>query len=178
MRERRKSVATLFIRALSQSARRGHVQFGSLSVPCALGRSGVKALKREGDGATPRGRFRLRYVLYREGTKRPLTALGLRLIRRDDGWSDSPSDRNYNRKVRLPYGASAEHLWREDGLYDLVAVLGYNDMPRIRNRGSAIFMHIARSDFRPTEGCVALRGRDLRRLISRLPKQSDIVILV
>ena len=108
---------------------------------------------------------------------RPRTPFDLRLIRRNDGWCDSPADRNYNRPVRLPYPAGAEHLWRGDGLYDVVVVLGFNDVPRLRNRGSAIFMHIARGDFHPTEGCVALRARDLRRLMSLLPKRSEIIIL-
>ncbi|WP_371198987.1 L,D-transpeptidase [Hyphomicrobium sp. 99] len=147
-------------------------------MPCALGRSGIKALKREGDGATPRGRFAVRYAFYQPGTKRPRTALALHTIRRDDGWCDSPLDRNYNRPVKLPYKASAENLWRSDGLYDLVVVLGYNDVPRKRNRGSAIFMHIARGDLQPTEGCVALKSKDLRRLLSILPRNCEIIVSI
>jgi len=170
-------MATLFVRVLSQAAQRGHLQLGSLILPCALGRSGIKARKREGDGATPRGRFRLRYGLYRPSAGRPPTVLPFRVIHRDDGWSDCPRDRNYNRPVRFPYAASAECLWRDDGLYDLIVVLGYNDVPRVRYRGSAIFLHIARDDFRPTEGCIALRARDLRRLLALLPKESEISIL-
>jgi L,D-peptidoglycan transpeptidase YkuD (ErfK/YbiS/YcfS/YnhG family) len=85
-------------------------------------------------------------------------------------------DRNYNRPVRLPYPASAERMWRADGLYEVVVMLGYNDVPRVQGRGSAIFMHIARDDFEPTEGCVALGARDLRRLISRLPRRCEISI--
>lgn len=153
------------------------MQLGTLLFPCALGRGGIKAIKREGDGATPRGRYSLRYVLYRADLQRPRTALETRAVRRTDGWCDSPSDRNYNRRIRLPYAASAERLWRDDGLYDVVVVIGYNDVPRIRHRGSAIFMHIARSGFRPTEGCVALSARDLRRLLSLIPKDSHIRIL-
>ncbi len=175
---RRKPVAKLFVRALSKAARRGHLEFGSFRTPCALGRSGITVLKREGDGATPRGRFPLRYVLYRLGTSRPRTGLLMRPIRPDDGWCDSPIDRNYNRPIRLPYSASAEHLWRADGLYDVVVVLGYNDVPRACNRGSAIFMHVARGDLKPTEGCIALRSRDLRRLVSMMPRRSEVVILV
>jgi L,D-peptidoglycan transpeptidase YkuD (ErfK/YbiS/YcfS/YnhG family) len=175
---RSKPAAKLYVRALSQAARRGHLQFGQMRLLCVLGRSGIRALKSEGDGATPRGRFPLRYVLYRLGTSRPRTALVLRPIRREDGWCDSPFDRNYNRPVRLPYSASAEHLWRADGLYDIVAVLGHNDVPRIQNRGSAIFMHVAREDLTPTEGCIALRSRDLRRLVSLLQRRSEIIIVV
>jgi L,D-peptidoglycan transpeptidase YkuD (ErfK/YbiS/YcfS/YnhG family) len=171
-------MALILVRALSPAAKRGRLWFGAWSAPCALGRSGIRALKREGDGATPRGRFYLRYVLYRPDAKRPRAALALRSIRRDDGWCDDPSDRNYNRLVRLPYAARAESLWRPDGLYDVVVVLGHNDVPRVRNRGSAIFLHIARGDFEPTEGCVALRERDLRRLIALLPRRCEIDIRV
>jgi L,D-peptidoglycan transpeptidase YkuD (ErfK/YbiS/YcfS/YnhG family) len=139
-------------------------------------------LKREGDGATPRGRFSLRRVLYRPrgAGLPPRTALEVRRVGKRDGWCDDAFDRNYNRPVALPYPARAEHLWRADGLYDVVVVLGYNDVPRIKNRGSAIFMHIARpgarTGFRPTEGCVALRANDLRRLIASVPRGSQIVI--
>jgi len=124
-------------------------------------------LKREGDGATPIGAWPLRAVMYRpDRTARPRCALRVSPIRPDDGWCDDPSDRNYNRPVRLPYPASHELLWREDHLYDLVVVLGYNDGPRIRGRGSAIFMHLAAPDFAPTAGCIALREPDLRKLLA------------
>ena len=102
--------------------------------------------------------------------------LDLRAVRMIDGWCDSPSDRNYNRSVTLPYPRSAERLWRADGIYDVVVVLGYNDVPRIRNRGSAVFMHIARAGFPPTDGCIALSQRDLRRVLGVVPRASEIVI--
>jgi L,D-peptidoglycan transpeptidase YkuD (ErfK/YbiS/YcfS/YnhG family) len=172
----RKPIARVFIRSLSSSALRGHLEFRGLSVPCALGRSGITALKREGDGATPGGRFRFRWVLYRPDAGRPKASLPIARIRQSDGWCDSPQDRNYNRPVRLPYPASAERMWREDNLYDVVVVLGQNDVPRVRNKGSAIFMHIAREGFAPTEGCIALRGRDLKRVLARLPRRCELVI--
>jgi len=170
------AAARLIVRALNAAAQRGSVQFGSFRVPCALGRCGVRALKREGDGATPCGRFRLRRVLYRPCRVRPRTALDIRAIRENDGWCDGAGDRNYNRSIKLPYKGSAERLWREDGLYDIVVVLGCNDVPRIKNRGSAIFMHVARPGFSPTEGCIALRASDLQRLIAMVPRRSEIVI--
>jgi L,D-peptidoglycan transpeptidase YkuD (ErfK/YbiS/YcfS/YnhG family) len=178
-RRTRKSKAQvqLVVRAISAASQRGCLQFGAFRVPCALGRAGVRVLKREGDGATPRGRHRLRYVLYKQGLgARPRTALAVRAIRATDGWCDSPLDRNYNRRIDLPYPRSAERLWRIDHLYDVVVVLGYNDVPRIRNRGSAIFMHVARSNLSFTEGCVALRARDLRRVLAVVPRVSEIVI--
>ena len=169
--------ARLIVRAISAAAQRGSLQLGPFCVPCALGRNGVGVLKREGDGATPRGRYRLRRVLYKPGpVARPATVLSVRAVRAADGWCDSPGDGNYNRPVKLPYPRSAERLWRADGLYDVVVVLGYNDVPRIRNRGSAIFMHIARSDLSPTEGCIALRARDLRRVLAAVPRVSEIII--
>ena len=114
-------------------------------MPMALGRSGIRALKREGDGGTPLGRFPIRQVLYRaDRGPRPRTELPVRTIREDDGWCDDPSDRNYNRLIKLPSKGSAEGLKRTDHLYDLVLVLGYNDLPRVRGKGSAIFVHLAR----------------------------------
>jgi L,D-peptidoglycan transpeptidase YkuD (ErfK/YbiS/YcfS/YnhG family) len=155
--------------ALSLGANRGVVELGALRFPCALGRGGTRVRKREGDGATPAGRWRVRSILYRpDRIRHPRTALGVRRLGPGDGWCDAPADRNYNRFVRHPYPASAEALWRGDGLYDLVAVLAYNERPRVKGRGSAIFMHVARPGYAPTEGCIALPQAHLLRLIERL----------
>jgi L,D-peptidoglycan transpeptidase YkuD (ErfK/YbiS/YcfS/YnhG family) len=148
---------------------RGWLKLGHLTFPCALGRAGIHARKREGDGATPAGVWRLACVLYRaDRVLRPRTPLPARPLRRDDGWCDAPADRNYNRLVKHPYPASAERLWRADGLYDVLVVLDYNASPRVRGRGSAIFMHVAKSDYAPTEGCIALARAHLVRLLERL----------
>jgi L,D-peptidoglycan transpeptidase YkuD (ErfK/YbiS/YcfS/YnhG family) len=152
---------------------------GPLAFACALGRAGCLARKREGDGATPVGQWQLRRVLYRaDRTPRPRTALPVRAIRRDDGWCDAGTDRNYNRPVRHPYPASAERLWRIDQLYDVVVLLGYNDAPRRRGRGSAIFMHVARPGLEPTEGCIALARPHLLRLIERVGPQTSVAVRV
>lgn len=134
----------------------------------ALGRSGVAALKREGDGATPLGRFALRQVFYRaDRVAKPTTRLPTRAIRDTDEWCDDPADRNYNRLTKLPSRAGAEGLKRADHLYDLVLVLGYNDRPRVKGRGSAIFVHLARPGYSPTQGCIALSFRDLSALLTQ-----------
>lgn len=134
---------------------------------CALGRGGTVRNKHEGDGATPVGRWRLRWVYYRPDREAaPRTALPVRAIDPGDGWCDAPADPLYNRPVRLPYPASCEVLRRADGLYDLIVVLGYNDAPVVPGAGSAIFLHVARERFEPTAGCVALAATDLRRLIA------------
>jgi L,D-peptidoglycan transpeptidase YkuD (ErfK/YbiS/YcfS/YnhG family) len=155
------------IHARSLAAQDGIAVLGPLRLRCALGRAGRRALKREGDGATPIGVWPMREVFYRpDRVARPATRLPVSPIRRHDGWCDDPRDRNYNRPVALPYPTGHEVLWRDDHLYDLVVVLGYNDIPRIRGRGSAIFMHLAASGFTPTEGCIALREGDLRELLA------------
>lgn len=155
------------IQARSHASRRGVAAFGSLRLPCALGRGGRLAHKHEGDGATPIGLWPVRGVLYRpDRVRRPRTALPVSPIEPRDGWCDDPHDRNYNRPVRLPYPAGHEVLWREDHLYDVVVMIGYNDWPRTRGRGSAIFMHLASPDFAPTEGCIAFREGDLRKLLA------------
>jgi L,D-peptidoglycan transpeptidase YkuD (ErfK/YbiS/YcfS/YnhG family) len=159
----------LFVRALSGKSSRGRLVLGSWSVPCALGQTGRKALKREGDGATPFGRFEIRQAFYRrDRISRPSTAIPLRHLQPNDGWCDAPADRNYNRLVRYPYPASAEQMWRADGLYDLVVVLGHNDAPRIRGLGSAVFLHVARDAYPPTEGCIAIARPHLVRLLGMI----------
>ena len=152
---------------LRASNTRGHLAFGPFRLPCAIGRGGLKAIKREGDGGTPIGMLALRELYYRaDQVARPGTQLRSRALRRDDGWCDAAGDRNYNRPVRRPYPASHELLWRDDRLYDVIGVLDANIVPRVKGRGSAIFLHIAREGLPPTEGCVALRADDLRRLLA------------
>ena len=131
-------------------------------VRCAIGRGGIRRDKREGDGATPSGRFPLREVLYRpDRLAAPPTRLALRALAEADGWCDDPADAAYNRLVRLPRPARCEALWRADALYDLLIVVGYNDAPVEPGRGSAIFIHVAKPDYAPTKGCVALALPDL-----------------
>lgn len=155
------------VSALSAASRRAHVQCGTAVMLCAVGRSGSRAIKREGDGATPIGTWPIRRVYYRaDRVRRPICGVPVQAIRPRDGWCDAPADRNYNRPIRHPYPVSAERLWREDHVYDIVVVLGHNERPRMRGGGSAIFMHLARDGFTATEGCVAMRERDLRRVLA------------
>ena len=171
------TIPQLIVRGRSPGAQTGTLSFGGRRLPCALGRSGRRVVKREGDGATPIGSFAVREAFYRaDRLARPRTALPLRPIDVLDGWCDDPLDRNYNRRVRHPYPVSAERLWRSDHLYDLVVVLGYNDRPRIAGRGSAIFMHVAGSGFAPTAGCIALRLPDLKRLLEEVPRGAVVTV--
>ncbi|MBH0237797.1 L,D-transpeptidase family protein [Methylobrevis albus] len=159
------------------SATRGRLVGAGLDLPCAIGRSGLTSAKREGDGATPRGRLAILGGVYRaDRLRRPRCALELRPLRRDDGWCDAPGDANYNRPVRLPYRPSHEAMWRDDGLYDVVLVLGWNIRPRAQGRGSAIFFHLARPDHAPTAGCIALTKPDMLRLLPRLRPGAAIIV--
>jgi L,D-peptidoglycan transpeptidase YkuD (ErfK/YbiS/YcfS/YnhG family) len=167
----------LVVRTTSPNSSQGHLQCGWQRFRCALGRSGRTALKREGDGASPTGTWPLRHAYYRaDRLIRPQSGLPLRPLDRSGGWCDAPADRNYNRRVAHPYPASAEQLWRTDGLYDVLVVLGHNDVPRIRGLGSAIFLHCARDDFAPTAGCIAVRRRDLVALLARLDRHTTLRI--
>ena len=162
----------------SLAASRGVLQLGPLRYPCVLGRGGCRVRKREGDGTTPIGRWLMRKVLYRaDRIGRPRTLLPSVPIRSDAGWCDALFDRNYNRAIRHPYPASAEHLWRQDGLYDVLVVLGYNDRPRVRGLGSAIFLHVARSAGTPTEGCIAIARTHLLHLLTRLAPGARLCVL-
>jgi L,D-peptidoglycan transpeptidase YkuD (ErfK/YbiS/YcfS/YnhG family) len=143
----------------------------------ALGRSGVKALKREGDAGTPLGCFQFRVVFYRaDRGPRPHTRLPVRAIRPDDAWCEDPRDRSYNRLVKASSRPGIDRLMREDHLYDLVVVLGHNERPRIRNRGSAVFVHLARAGYEPTAGCIALSRRDLLALLREAGPRSFLMV--
>lgn len=138
-------------------------------LPCALGFGGRRRDKREGDGATPVGAFALRGLFYRADRMAPPPGGLLAVpIAADLGWCDDPADlANYNRPVRLPHPTSAERMFRADGLYDIVIPLGYNDAPAAPGLGSAIFLHVARPQYTPTEGCVALSLAHLLRVVAR-----------
>ena len=145
------------------------LDWGNGARRAATGAGGIGTKLSEGDGVTPAGDFFLRRVLYRaDRIARPATGLPLAQLAPDDGWCDAPLDPDYNRAVKLPHRASAERLWRDDHLYDLMAVIGFNDAPVIPSVGSAIFLHIARPDFGVTQGCVALAMNDLLEAVARL----------
>ncbi|MBO6717292.1 MAG: L,D-transpeptidase family protein [Rhizobiaceae bacterium] len=155
----------------------GLLTVGARTMRCALGRSGIAALKREGDGATPLASMRVVAGYYRPGRTHLKTLLPMKPIRRDLGWCDLPSDRNYNRPVRLPYGGSHEGMYRKDHLYDVVLVLDWNLRPRTRGKGSAIFLHLARPGYTPTEGCVAVSARDMAWLLGRVKRGMKVRVL-
>ena len=144
----------------------GLITLSGLRVRAALGRGGVRARKQEGAGAPPAGLLPLRRVLYRaDRVARPRAAVPVVPLAPHDGWCDDSGHADYNRLVRLPHEGRHEPLWRPDPLYDIIGVLGWNDAPVVRGMGSAIFLHLARPDYAPTEGCIALVLPDLQALL-------------
>jgi L,D-peptidoglycan transpeptidase YkuD (ErfK/YbiS/YcfS/YnhG family) len=172
-----RGISLIRVSALAGDRTRGRLIAGNLVFPVALGRTGIRTNKREGDGSTPRGRFQLLRLWWRaDRLARPRTRLPSRPIRKDDGWSEDPGDRNYNRPVKLPAHSNADRLWRDDHLYDLIVELDHNTRPRVANIGSAVFIHFAREGFKPTAGCVALRRSDLLKLLPMLARDCWIEI--
>lgn len=168
------SLSTLRVsRRFGAKPHEGRLIAGALVLPCALGRAGITQDKREGDGATPAGRWRLLYFYLRKPA--PLRA-PWRLTRNDDIWCDDARSFLYNRPLRAPSRLSHEEIRRKDRLYDVVGVMDYNICPRVRERGSAIFFHIATEDLGPTAGCVALRARDMARLAPRLGRRVTLIV--
>ena len=174
---KRRSYSTIRVRPRPGERTQGWLTADSLRVLVALGRGGIKANKREGDGATPRGCFRLVRLWWRpDRGPRPRALLPLRPIATADAWCEAPSDRRYNRPIQLTRDQPGDRLWRDDSLYDLVVELDHNARPRIAGRGSAVFIHVARPGLRPTAGCIAVPRAHLRRLVERCGRNTRISI--
>ena len=145
----------------------GTAEWGGARFPCAVGKNGVTREKREGDNATPSGNFPIRHVYYRaDKIAQPQSAFSTTALQENDAWCDDGALREYNTFVNLPFHGSHERLWRDDHLYDIVVVLGYNDDPAIPGKGSAIFLHVARPEYTGTAGCIAMSEKDLRTVLS------------
>lgn len=157
---------------------KGILNFNGKQYRCALGKGGVQVDKQEGDGATPVGCFSIRKIFYRPDKfeKPPKTTFPTQVLAQNDGWSDDVNMPEYNSYVKLPYNGSHEKLWRDDYLYDIIVVLGYNDNPPLTGRGSAIFMHIARQGYTPTAGCVALSKEDLLEILRTTDTTTQVCI--
>lgn len=165
------------VKSAAGNPRRGWLTAGTLTIPVALGRGGIRANKREGDGGTPRGSFRPRQVWWRADRHgRPQTFLPARAIRSADAWCEDPGDRHYNRPIRRAPGEGGDLLTRDDHLYDFIIEIDHNTRPRVAGRGSAVFLHLARDHFGPTAGCVAMTKSAMLRLLRRLGPRTKIII--
>jgi len=174
---RDRPLASIRIRAAAGNPRRGWLTAGGQTVPVALGRGGIRANKREGDGGTPKGTFRPRQLWWRaDRDPRPRTFLPVRAIRSDDAWCEDPASRHYNQPVRRSSDHGGDRLRRDDHLYDFIVEIDHNRFPRIAGRGSAVFLHLARENFGSTAGCVSMTKAAMLRLLQRLGPRTKIVI--
>jgi L,D-peptidoglycan transpeptidase YkuD (ErfK/YbiS/YcfS/YnhG family) len=174
---RDRPLSAIRIRTAAGDPRRGWLTAGGQTIPVALGRGGIKANKREGDGGTPKGTFRPRQLWWRaDRHPRPRTFLAVRAIGPEDAWCEDPSSRHYNQPVRLDRADSGDRLKRDDHLYDFIIAIDHNSSPRIKGRGSAVFLHLARENFGPTAGCVSMTKSAMLRLLRRLGPETKILI--
>ena len=170
-------LTSIIVRAAAGSHSRGWLTADGQTIPVALGRGGILANKFEGDGGTPRGTFRpLRLWWRADRWPRPRTLLPIRRITPQDAWCEDPADRHYNRPVQLTPSQAGDRLARTDHLYDFIIEIDHNARPRIANRGSAVFLHLARDNFGPTAGCVAMTRAAMLRLLARIGPKTKIVI--
>jgi len=170
-------VALIRIRAAAGAPRRGWLIAAGITIPVALGRSGIRANKREGDGGTPRGMFRPRRLWWRaDRHARPQTFLPVRAIAAEDAWCEDPASRHYNKPIRRPPDQGGDRLRRDDQLYDFIVEIDHNHQPCIKGRGSAVFLHLARDRFGPTAGCVSMTQASMLHLLRRLGPRTRIMI--
>ena len=155
----------------------GYLKYKDLKFRCALGKAGIGNKKVEGDNITPKGTFKIVKIYYRKDRiKKIYSKFKLIKITKTMGWCDDPRSESYNQLIKLPTNFSHEKLFRKENIYDLIIVLDYNMKPTIKNRGSAIFIHVARKNFSKTAGCIALKKTHLRKLIKEINKKTKIII--
>jgi L,D-peptidoglycan transpeptidase YkuD (ErfK/YbiS/YcfS/YnhG family) len=170
-------ISMVRVRPSAGNPRRGWLTAGGQAIPVAIGRGGILANKREGDGGTPRGVFRPRQVWWRaDRFPRPRTFLPVRAITAEDAWCEDPASRHYNQPIRLGRDRVGDRLRRDDHLYDFIVEIDHNTLPRTAGRGSAVFLHLARPDFSPTAGCVSMTRSAMLRLLRQLGPQTRILI--
>ena len=153
------------------------ILFNNYKVKCAIGKRGISSKKVEGDNKTPRGTFKIQAIYYRKDRMKELKSLiKKKNIRKNMGWCDDSKSRKYNKLIKFPFSYSAEKLYLNSGIYDTLLILNFNNKPAKRRKGSAIFIHIAKKNYAPTRGCIAVSKIDMRKIVSRIRRNSKITI--
>ena len=157
--------------------KKNFLYFGKYKVKCAIGKRGITSKKVENDKKTPKGTFTFNYLLYRKDRVINIkTRLKKKIIKKNMGWCDESTSNYYNRLIRFPFGSSAEKLWLKENIYDIILIINYNMKPVIKNKGSAIFLHICKKNYKPTKGCVAIGKKDIKFLASKMDNKTKIII--
>ena len=155
----------------------GYLKYQDLKFKCALGKHGINKKKKEGDKITPKGTYKIVNIYYRKDRIKKISSkLKLIKIKKNMGWCDDPNNKNYNQLIKIPSKYSHERLFKKDNIYDIIVILNYNMKPIIKNKGSAIFIHVAKKNYQPTQGCIALKKNDLLKLLSKISKNIKIKI--
>ena len=155
---------------------KNYLTYNKLKVRCAIGKKGIGYKRKEGDLITPKGRFKIKYILYRKDRVKFSTKMKKKVIKKNMGWCDDPNSKQYNKLVKLPFFYKHEKLFKKENIYDIVLVLNYNMNPIKKNKGSAIFIHVAKNNFRKTEGCVAIKKQNLIKIVKKLNLNSEVKI--
>ena len=155
---------------------KNYLTYNKLKVRCAIGKKGIGYKRKEGDLITPKGRFKIKYILYRKDRVKISTKMKKKVIKKNMGWCDDPNSKQYNKLVKLPFFYRHEKLFKKENIYDIVLVLNYNMNPIKKNKGSAIFIHVAKNNFRKTEGCVAIKKQNLIKIVKKLNLNSEVKI--
>ena len=151
--------------------------FQNYKLRCSLGKRGISNKKKEGDFKTPRGKFKFKYILYRKDRINNIySKLQKIVIKKNMGWCDDTSSKYYNKRITFPFNGTAEKLWLKNNIYDIILVINYNLNPIIKNKGSAIFLHLASKNYQPTKGCIAINKKDMQILLSKINKKSRLII--
>ena len=154
-----------------------YLYFDEYKIKCSLGKRGITSKKKEGDEKTPKGTFTIKLILYRKDRIPKIKSLlKKKIIEKNMGWCDDSKSKKYNKMIKFPFNLSAEKLWLKEKIYDVILVINYNLKPIIKNKGSAIFLHIVKKNYKPTKGCVAVSRKDIIFLASRINKKTKIII--
>ena len=155
---------------------KNYLTYNKLKFKCTIGKKGISYKKKEGDLITPKGQFKIKYILYRNDRVKIATKLKKKVIKKNMGWCDDPKSKQYNKLVKLPFIFNHEKLYKKENIYDIVLVLNYNMNPIKKNKGSAIFIHIAKNNFTKTAGCVAIKKTNLIKLIKEINPNVNVKI--
>ena len=154
------------------------ISYNNYKAKCAVGKRGISIKKKEGDFITPKGTFKIREIFYRKDRVQNLiTRLKKTVIRKNMGWCDDPKSKKYNKLIYFPFKHSAEKLYRRENIYDIILVLNFNMNPVKKNKGSAIFIHVAKKNFQPTQGCIALNKFELIKLVKSIKINTVVKII-
>jgi len=155
---------------------KNYLTYNKLKVKCAIGKKGIGYKRKEGDLITPKGLLKIKYILYRKDRVKISTILNKKVLKKNMGWCDDPRSSHYNKLIKLPFAHNHEKLFKRENIYDIVLVLNYNMNPVKKNKGSAIFIHVAKNNFKKTEGCVAIKKPSLIKLIKKINQNTKVKI--